>query len=208
MKTAFSLGLACLLLVACHVTVQSKEITSRQKVPACMDFPGYCGSALYTEYGGKFINGKWVPLTVTRYCENGNVTEKGVEAGIRNKRDEFGHTLEDACCKCGGGIPGSDSWYDCCERVGVPSNCMMMCGNDLSSRNDASTNCIHWASKAQDCKRGPSLQQCCDTQVIPDGCKGFCTGYCDTVDWESLAKLDFHKCNEHVKNLKDCCYQN
>ena len=31
MKIGFKQGLACLLLVASHVTVQSKEITSRQK---------------------------------------------------------------------------------------------------------------------------------------------------------------------------------
>jgi len=206
MKTAFSLGLVCLLLVACHVTVQSKEITSRQKVPACMDFPGKCHEdALSTPENSQCFGAGCV---VYWHCENGNVTERGVLAGVRTERDEFGHTLEDACCRCGGGIPGSDSWSDCCKRMGVPSNCMMMCGNDLSSRFDAPKNCFQWASKAQQCKRGPTLQQCCDTQVIPEGCKGFCTGYCDTVDWESFAKMDFHKCNEHVKNLKDCCQQN
>jgi len=38
MKIGFKLGLACLLLVACHVTVQSKEITSRQKDAAKPSF--------------------------------------------------------------------------------------------------------------------------------------------------------------------------
>ena len=31
MKIGFKLGLTCLFVVASHVTVQSKEITSRQK---------------------------------------------------------------------------------------------------------------------------------------------------------------------------------
>jgi len=38
MKIGFDLGLTCLLLVACHVTVQSKEIASRQKDAAKPSF--------------------------------------------------------------------------------------------------------------------------------------------------------------------------
>ena len=76
----------------------------RHLVPACMNFRKCDRDALSTPEGGTCTMGcksYW-------HCENGNVTERGVEAGVRTDRDEFGHTLEDACCRCGGGIPGNN----------------------------------------------------------------------------------------------------